>query len=179
VYRLALAGLTLATAMASARTLAGCGANIQAVYEGDLGFEHCIALDADPSVTAGIQRACWTEWLAFYTYGQTRDRVRHAELRIRSLSETDVVPIEAVVQAAPEPLAAPAPETMASGPPIVEHAPDDAGAPDAAPSATVSREACMRRCTDIRDECRAQCRDRSCERGCGAGFAGCAEGCPR
>ena len=66
--------------------LAGCGANVQAVYEGDVRFEHCMALDSTADIKPRISRRCWVEWLAFYTYGQTRDRVAHAELRIRQLS---------------------------------------------------------------------------------------------
>jgi hypothetical protein len=64
----------------------GCGASLQAVYEGDVRFEHCMALDAEPGVKVIIRRACWVEWVAFYTYGQTRDRVAYAQLRAQQLS---------------------------------------------------------------------------------------------
>ncbi|HHH28185.1 MAG TPA: hypothetical protein ENK57_07550, partial [Polyangiaceae bacterium] len=53
----------------------GCGHSIQAVYEADVRFEHCMAMDAQPNVKPRIRKQCWKEWLAFYTYGQTRDRV--------------------------------------------------------------------------------------------------------
>ena len=66
--------------------VAACGASIQALYEGDVRFEHCMALDGQPDVKSHIRRACWREWISFYTYGQTRDRVRHAQKRIRQLS---------------------------------------------------------------------------------------------
>jgi hypothetical protein len=62
-----------------------CGASIQSVYESNVRFEHCMALDAEPGVKAAIRRACWTEWLTFYTYGQTRDRVIHAQRRSQQL----------------------------------------------------------------------------------------------
>jgi len=61
---------------------ASCGTNMQAVYEGDVRFEHCMALDWRESV---YRRRCWIEWVAFYTYGQTRDRVLHAQRRIQQL----------------------------------------------------------------------------------------------
>ncbi len=67
-------------------TGSGCGASMHAVHEGDIRFEHCMALDAERHVKPSIRRACWAEWTAFYTYGQTRDRVLHAQLRIRQLS---------------------------------------------------------------------------------------------
>ena len=66
--------------------LSGCGASIQSLYEGDVRFEHCMALDAEPGVKAVFRRACWTEWLTFYTYGQTRDRVTFARKRVKQLS---------------------------------------------------------------------------------------------
>jgi len=64
----------------------GCGASIQAVYEGDVRFERCMALDVRPEIAVGERRECWTDWVVFYTYGQTRDRLRHAHLRIKQLS---------------------------------------------------------------------------------------------
>jgi hypothetical protein len=172
-------GAALLSALACASVVA-CGANMQAVYEGDMRFEHCMALDAEPDVTPMIQRACWIEWLAFYTYGQTRDRVRHAEGRIRGLANAGVVPIEEVAQATPEPLAAPAPASMVSSPPLIGAV--DGGTAEAAPppppAPATERQPCLVECAAVRDECRGQCTDRSCERGCSAGFAGCTRRCP-
>ncbi len=76
----------LASVVAAALGGLSCGASIQAVYEGDVRFEHCMALDAQGDVKLPIRRACWLEWVQFYTYGQTRDRVIHAQIRIRQLS---------------------------------------------------------------------------------------------
>ena len=59
---------------------------MHAIYEGDVRFEHCMALDLETHVRPSIRRACWAEWVAFYTYGQTRDRVLHAHLRVKQLS---------------------------------------------------------------------------------------------
>ena len=80
-------GITVfVTAIAFGPSLQGCGASIQSLYEGDVRFEHCMALDAEPGVKAVFRRACWTEWLTFYTYGQTRDRVSFARQRFKQLS---------------------------------------------------------------------------------------------
>jgi len=79
--RTSLSGAVLALVITS-----GCGASYQAVYAGDVRFEHCMALDAHPDVNPDIRRACWSAWVEHYTYGQTRDRVGHALMRIRQLS---------------------------------------------------------------------------------------------
>ncbi len=78
--------ITVLGAVAMALGGGGCGASIQAVYEGNVRFEHCMALDAQAEVTPVIRRACWVEWVQFYTYGQTRDRVVHAQIRIQQLN---------------------------------------------------------------------------------------------
>jgi hypothetical protein len=62
-----------------------CGASLQALYEGDVRFEHCMALDSQREVKPTIRRACWDEWRKFYTFGQTRDRIEYAALRDRQL----------------------------------------------------------------------------------------------
>src|SRR5262249_57853204 len=71
----------LAAAAIAAPILPACGASIQAVYEGDVRFEHCMALDARPDVKPTLRRVCWKEWLKFYTFGQTRDRLEYARVR--------------------------------------------------------------------------------------------------
>src|SRR5438477_4594190 len=77
-------GMVAAFSIAAGAT--ACGASIQAVYEGDVRFEHCMALDSRPDVKPTLRRACWEEWEKFYTFGQTRDRVDYAELRKQQLS---------------------------------------------------------------------------------------------
>ncbi|EYF05874.1 hypothetical protein, partial [Chondromyces apiculatus] len=66
----------------------GCGAGLNAVYEGDVRFERCMALDTMMDVKPTIRQACWEEWSAYYTYGQTRDRVEYAATRRRQLGQT-------------------------------------------------------------------------------------------
>src|SRR5258708_35016494 len=72
--------------------LCACGVRLEAslrgLYESDVRFEKCMALDTQPDVKPTIRRVCWEEWLSFYTFGQTRDRVDHAELRRKQLGAT-------------------------------------------------------------------------------------------
>lgn len=102
--------LALAT-IATAAT--ACGASIHAVYESDVRFEHCMALDSRPDVRAPVRVACWSEWLDFYTFGQTRDRVEYAEMRhqqLRSASdfeEGDAPAAQPNQRQAPAPSSAP------------------------------------------------------------------------
>ncbi|MSP26298.1 MAG: hypothetical protein EXR75_14310 [Myxococcales bacterium] len=88
-----------------ALVLGGCGASIQFLHEADTRFEHCMALDyADetaPAVRRQVRRACWVEWVAHYTYGQTRDRVSHAQARVAILSASDTAPIPSASTASP------------------------------------------------------------------------------
>ena len=44
-----------------------------------------MALDSELGVKTAIRRACWSEWLSFYTYGQTLDRVTYARRRLERL----------------------------------------------------------------------------------------------
>jgi hypothetical protein len=66
---------------------------MQAVYEGDVRFEHCMALDMQPEIRDQVRRECWSEWAAYYSYGQTRDRVTHAELRVQQLGRNRPAPV--------------------------------------------------------------------------------------
>jgi hypothetical protein len=60
----------------------GCAPSFQAVYECDVHFEHCYALDQGDS-SDDAKRQCWRDWLHGYTYGQPRDRVEYARSRMR------------------------------------------------------------------------------------------------
>ncbi|MCC6521346.1 MAG: hypothetical protein IT373_01670 [Polyangiaceae bacterium] len=132
--------------------LAGCGTNLQAAYEGDVRFEHCIALDARAEVRSEIRRACWNEWVAFYTYGQTRDRLVHAYRRMRELgggpasSETELADLSTD---------APEPSADTSGP----------------------TQRCELDCRSVLDACTDGCDNRACQTACTAGYRSCARGC--
>lgn len=143
---------------------AGCGASIQAIYEGDVRFEHCMALDAQPHVRPPIRRACWVEWVTFYTYGQTRDRVAHAQLRIQQLDGG----AELVKSNATHPEDGPMPQLGKSTSAL--------RADDAARLAS-----CRTSCSTVNADCMAACEGpdvaTSCRPGCAAGLRECERQC--
>jgi hypothetical protein len=154
-----LAG-AVALVLAGAASTLGCGASIQAIYEGDVRFEHCMALDAQPRIKSRIRRACWQEWVSFYTYGQTRDRVAHAQLRIRQLGDES-----AFVSGVP-------PENTPLWMP-----PPEGGESAARSDAAMQRDACSGTCKMVHEECNRECDDRSCRDGCVSGLRSCMRDC--
>ncbi|WP_437875661.1 hypothetical protein [Sorangium sp. So ce513] len=173
---------------AASVTATACGASINAVYEGDVRFEHCMALDSMPEIKPTLRRACWDEWLQFYTFGQTRDRVEYATLRERQLSrasdfdEGDWTPPSSRAPAVPEPTSALAPPPMllnADAPTPVEVV--DAGAPDApldgADGAAPPGAECSAACQTSWSECRQDCTSGGCEKGCSDKYRRCMRRC--
>jgi len=150
---LSLAGLLGLSAGGS-----GCGASLQAVYEGDVRFEHCMALDAQPDVKPAIRRACWLEWVEFYTYGQTRDRVVHAQIRIRQLSTVSefVDPSMSYGEPGAQPVASREPPPEGDAPPL---------------------DQCAGQCRLEADDCSRECSSSSCRKECSMGFRTCVRRC--
>jgi hypothetical protein len=160
-----------------------CSAGISAVYEGDVRFEHCMALDLAaaesgeaPELGPPLRKACWTEWRKFYTFGQTRDRVEWADRRVRALSGEAVEAPSASCQLAPSSLTAAPPRTAppAGATPLVGSmasataAPSGARAMPAASSSDLPGDACALACRTARIAGGAES-DRSyeaCMRGC-------------
>lgn len=103
----------------------GCGASVSSIYEGDVRFEHCMSLDARPAVTGPQRRQCWIEWVRYYTYGQTQDRVEYAVAHASGSERVEKESETAPILAAPEPTSAFAPPPMMAEPIL------DAGAPPA------------------------------------------------
>ena len=158
-----------------------CGASIQALYEGDVGFEHCMALDARPDVKPTIRRTCWEEWVQFYTFGQTRDRIDHARVRREQLgAASDFDQADWAPLSARGPLAVPDP-TSAFAPPPMMLATDggavdaSAGGPDA--SASLGSSECAADCQQNLDTCREGCKSAPCEKACAARSKRCAARC--
>ncbi len=80
----------------------GCGASFQAVYDGDVRFEHCYALDESSGISRDQKEECWRDWTKNYTYGQTRDKIEYAVSRRLALSRVAELPTDdATKQAAP------------------------------------------------------------------------------
>ena len=163
-----------ALALAAAGTLS-CGASIRAMYEGDVRFEHCMALDASPDVKPAVRHACWDEWLTFYTFGQTRDRIDYAQLRHRQSGDTDEadrnrLASAAVTAAAPDP-------TSAIAPPPITMTAADAGAPEP-DERTVARNRCISGCASGYDSCRDRCKKTApCTAACTARKKRCDDHC--
>jgi hypothetical protein len=158
-----------------------CGASINAVYEGDVRFEHCMALDEHSDEKSTIQRSCWDEWAKYYTYGQTRDRVEYARRRQKQLSgESDFEETSAPDVIARR--AVPEPTTVLAPPPMMFA---DAGKPpDADASATAKVDApeppaaaCATQCRDAWTPCKQGCAAASCEKTCAAAYKRCMKKC--
>lgn len=182
----------------------GCGASYQALYEGEVRFEHCYRLDEEPSVPLTQRRECWREWTQFYTYGQTRDRIEYALMRQRALSAASggagVPPGGGDPDGgvAPTPtLAAPPPTNLFAPPPQVESAAPKVVPVDAGPT-TTSRptspedlldmvtsgnappgQACLLRCVSAWKTCAGICLNDNarCRATCDAAFKTCGRQC--
>lgn len=105
-----------------------CAPSFQTLYEGDVCFEHCYALDESPRATMEQKGACWRDWVDHHTFGQTRDRVEYAQARTRAIEQMPVAPTdEALMAAAPGvgadhegQVTAPAPTNAFAPPPKVD-----------------------------------------------------------
>lgn len=166
-----------------------CGASIQAVYEGDVRFEHCMALDSRQEVKPTIRSACWEEWTKFYTFGQTLDRIEYAKKRTKQLQassdfdEGDVVSESRAKSAVPDPTSvlAPPPMTLATD---GGTSPADAGAPgldasaDSATSLSLPPGAsCIDACESSWAACQKECGITSCQRACDTKHKRCIQRC--
>ena len=171
-----------------AGVLSACGASIQAVYEGDVRFEHCMALDSRPEVKPTIRRACWDEWLRFYTFGQNRDRVEYARVRINQLHmasdfhEGDGQAAKRTAAAAPEPTSAlaPPPMTLTSGDAGAPKPATDGGAPrsdEHQADKTPPASACATQCEDAWNVCKRDCKTPGCDKACTAKYKRCMRKC--
>ncbi len=167
---------------------AACGPSFQAVYECDVRFEHCYALD-EGTVSIEMKKACWRDWLQGYTYGQSRDRVEYAGARLSELSLDPTLP--SVDRGDPPPhaspkAAAPVPTNAFAPPPnLAEHSPADPPAPSAsssavarAPTARMPGDDCMQSCQDRWKACHDLCKDGACT-ACDRTYKTCVPGCFR
>ena len=97
--------------------LLACGPSFQAVYECDVHFEHCYALD-ESGASVDQKKECWRDWLHGYTYGQSRDRVEYGGTRYSELSLDPTLPSEDQPSArAKHIVAAPVPTNAFAPPP--------------------------------------------------------------
>jgi hypothetical protein len=150
-----------------------CGPSFQAVYECDVRFEHCYALDQG-AASVDAKKGCWRDWLHGYTYGQPRDRVEYAATRFSELSLDPTLPNEDIQSARPrrpERTTGPVPTNAFAPPPNISEHPD-ASAPTKSvavevPLHDVMTQApgadCADACAQKWNACRTGCKDRACE----------------
>jgi hypothetical protein len=156
-----------------------CGPSFQILYECDVHFEHCYALDQG-AASPDAKKDCWRDWLHGYTYGQSRDRVEFAATRFSELSLDPTLPNEDVPGRRPRrpdrPIAAPVPTNAFAPPPNIS---DGHSGPDPAASAAATsvREVstvhvtvrerpgadCAETCGEKWNSCRASCKDHACD----------------
>lgn len=191
------AAISCAAVISTAWIVPGCGASYQAVYEGEVRFEHCYRLDEDPEIPLMQRRECWREWTKFYTFGQTRDRLEYALRRQRELtakienpnasndSSAETPPPEA------EPLAAPAPTSPFAPPPRVQAEQADAGSQKQAldPAELLDMitsgqlpptQPCVIQCLSRWRSCTRTCdpeNDGECRKSCDAAYKACGARC--
>ena len=150
-----------------------CGPSVQSIYEGNVRFEHCYRLDLEVDTAPTHRRACWSEWLNMYTYGQPRDRIEYARKRLHSFADGDsarpTLDIGEGKQAEARQfyLVVPAPTSVhAPPPPIATRWYGDAGTAPTAPTAPT--EPTTEQTAAPEDKCSGSCRDNLsiCQRAC-------------
>lgn len=186
-------------------SVAACGASYQAIYEGEVRFEHCYRLDEESVGPPGQRRECWREWSQYYTYGQTRDRIEYALMRQRVLTRQASEPDgpqsspgpAANAGVAPVPtLAAPGPTSPFEPPPHVHSVVPPTASPSSAsgtqiplsPGQILDRaaggnafpgQACWLQCATAWRMCAGNCVQGNavCRAPCEGAFSTCARGC--
>ena len=174
-------GLALVAGLAVA-----CGPSFQAVYECNVRFEHCYALDQRP-VPPEARKECWHEWLFNYTYGQSRDRVEYAAARFSELSLDRQLPAEEAARVRPERVASAPMPTNAFAPPQRggrgnrPPSPSASAPPRPIPDLVTVNvrapgEECAIGCGVTWKACHAECGDRVCD-GCDRAYRQCVPRC--
>jgi hypothetical protein len=177
--------------LAASLVAAACGPSFQAVYEGEVHFEHCYAMDQKAGPVEE-KKECWRDWLRGYTYGQSNDRVEYAATRFSQLSLDPTLPTEEDRAAGPRKgtLAAPLPTSAFAPPPNMVERPDAAApVPEARsakpepppPPAPAPASECVRLCDERWNSCHAGCKDKdkaACEQ-CDKGYRTCMPACFR
>jgi hypothetical protein len=182
----------LAVLAAAGLAIVACGPSFQAVYEGDVRFEHCYALDQGPA-SPELKKECWRDWLRGYTYGQSRDRVEYAGMRFSELSLNATLPDEDRGGPRAHSMAVPVPTNAFAPPPgtaehaVVEGTGTAATVPSSAPRvATTTTPAsqgsqapgaeCAEGCAGYWKACHQTCKAGACE-ACDKAYKLCVPGC--
>lgn len=175
----------IALAAGSAMSALACGASINAVYEGDVRFEHCMALDERGDVKATLRKSCWGEWGKYYTFGQTRDRVEYARKRQKQLSgssnfdEGSWSPDAVAQRAVPETTTVLAPPPMMI---LTDAGRDGEGDAEAAPTSKPEvmeppAAACAAQCRETWAGAKRACTNAACEKTAATSYRRCMKRC--
>jgi hypothetical protein len=158
-------------ALAAFAAAGACGPSVQSIYEGNVRFEHCYRLDLEVDTAPTHRRACWSEWLSMYTYGQPRDRIEYARRRLHSFANGDTarptldVGDDKQAEARQFYLVVPAPTSVhAPPPPIATRWYGDAGTAPAPPTT----EQVAAPVSAPQDKCNDACREKlgNCQHDC-------------
>ena len=173
--------LVITIAACSALPALACGASLNAVYEGDVRFEHCMALDERPDANPAARTSCWKDWVKYYTFGQTRDRVDYARRRQRQLSGASETDATTGAQAALAQRVVPEPTTVLAPPPMLiadaGRAPEDAGASNKPPAPEPPAAACAALCGDTWAATKQACTNAACEKTAATTYRRCMKRC--
>ncbi|MCS6900995.1 MAG: hypothetical protein RMJ98_14530 [Myxococcales bacterium] len=165
-----------------------CGASYQRIYEGDVRFEHCYRLDADPTISPQTRLTCWSEWTLLHTAGQNYDRIAYARRREAALRNGDTTPTgPALITGQSSSLAtqhhalvAPAPSLSPTEPPTSPSAKATSrtvASPSSATGALSSQQLCARECGQTFTACVTYCDGPSCAQKCGNQVKVCLDAC--
>jgi hypothetical protein len=167
-------------------TPVACGPSIQSLWEGEVRFEHCYRLDHDEQITGSHRLACWSNWLSLYSYGQSRDRVDHAQARLQTLQGGDgrTQGLEAEAPSPPELTGARAtrstPEDPTRSPPAIVRATSTSTATAAGPPGSSCIDACRKdwlRCSNGCPPTELTSSSPQCSGGCDRDYNDCANRC--
>lgn len=95
-----LLSLFLPAALLALVAITACGPSYQAVYEADVTFEHCYAMDDRADAPLPVKRDCWQTWRTRYAVGQSRDKLEYAAARAEALSRGSALPTDDSMAAA-------------------------------------------------------------------------------
>jgi len=164
--------------------LIACGPSFQAVYEGNARFEHCYALEENPSTAMPERAKCWRDWSERYTYGQTRDRIHYAIARYVALSQGMNAPTdEALMMAAPgemprmSTITAPTPTSALSPPPKVLDPTSNTSTTSAHPGEALNVPMLAIDAGSPAPVMTVALPSSSCQDGCGGDYRGCSSSC--
>ncbi len=95
-----LVSLVVPAALLALVAITACGPSYQAVYEADVTFEHCYAMDDRADAPLPVKRDCWQIWRTRYAVGQSRDKLEYAAARAEALSRGTALPTDDSMAAA-------------------------------------------------------------------------------